>query len=109
MWVRKLHIQDVKSFADSREILLGKNVNLLLAPNNAGKTTILRCLYALQNSESDGINYPFRNKRINGTPRVLIELADANATVRQWLSQVEKSTPSVVTKAANSEESNTAL
>jgi predicted ATPase len=48
MWVSQLEIKNIRSFATSGEIKLSKNINILLGANNAGKSTIIRTLYLLQ-------------------------------------------------------------
>lgn len=48
MWVKTLAINNIKSFASSGNINLSKNINVLLGANNAGKSTIIKALYLLQ-------------------------------------------------------------
>ena len=48
MWVSTLEIKNIRSFAASGEIKLSKNINILLGANNAGKSTIIRTLYLIQ-------------------------------------------------------------
>ena len=52
MWVSSLEINNIKSFAASGTIALDKKMNIILGANNAGKSTILRVLYQVQNQES---------------------------------------------------------
>src|SRR5437899_2879283 len=49
MWVSSLEINNIKSFAASGTIRLDKRMNILLGANNAGKSTIIRVLYQVQN------------------------------------------------------------
>src|SRR2546429_1577958 len=48
MWVSELEFNNIRSFAASGAIKLSKNINILLGANNAGKSTIIRTLYLLQ-------------------------------------------------------------
>jgi AAA domain, putative AbiEii toxin, Type IV TA system len=52
MWVSSLEINNIKSFAASGTIALDKKMNIILGANNAGKSTILRVLYQVQNQTS---------------------------------------------------------
>ncbi len=49
MWVSSIVINNVKSFADIGVINLDKRINILIGPNNAGKSVIINALYLLQN------------------------------------------------------------
>jgi chromosome segregation ATPase len=49
MWVSSIVINNMKSFADSGVINLDKRMNVLIGPNNAGKSVIIQALYLLQN------------------------------------------------------------
>jgi len=48
MWVSSLELNNMRSFAASGKFNLSKNINILLGANNAGKSTIIRTLYLLQ-------------------------------------------------------------
>jgi AAA15 family ATPase/GTPase len=63
MWVSKLHLKNVKSFADSGEISFAKTINLFIGGNNSGKSTLLKCLYRLQFVEQDHRIYLERTRR----------------------------------------------
>lgn len=52
MWVSSLEINNIKSFAASGTIALDKKMNIILGANNAGKSTILKVLYQVQNQAS---------------------------------------------------------
>ncbi len=52
MWVSSLEINNIKSFEASGTIHLNKKMNIILGANNAGKSTILRVLYRVQNQSS---------------------------------------------------------
>jgi len=47
MRIRSLQLTNCKSFADSGELELG-NINVLVGPNNSGKSTIIKGIYAIQ-------------------------------------------------------------
>jgi predicted ATPase len=51
MYVSNLKIQNVRNFPDL-SIQLSKRMNLIIGPNSAGKSTIIRSLYQLQNRNS---------------------------------------------------------
>jgi len=53
MWLKSIQLKNIKSFADSGDIQLSKGINILVGPNNAGKSIILRSAYLLQGPESD--------------------------------------------------------
>lgn len=48
MYINKLLIRNVRSFADSGEISLSKGINILIGANNSGKSVIIKSLYELQ-------------------------------------------------------------
>jgi predicted ATPase len=49
MWVKKLAIYNVRGFTHQRTTLdFSKGINLLVGPNNSGKSTIIKCLSVLQ-------------------------------------------------------------
>ena len=50
MWFTSLRIIGIRSFRETESINFSKSINLLIGPNNAGKTTILKILDSLQNS-----------------------------------------------------------
>lgn len=52
MWISKFQVFNIKGFVDSGSIKLGRGINLVIGPNNAGKSTLLRCLNSLQNARS---------------------------------------------------------
>ena len=56
MWVSSIVINNMKSFADSGVINLDKRMNVLIGPNNAGKSVIIQALYLLQNPSMLGVN-----------------------------------------------------
>ncbi|HVB73402.1 MAG TPA: AAA family ATPase, partial [Ktedonobacteraceae bacterium] len=56
MWLSSIEINNIKSFADSKVIKLDKRMNILIGPNNAGKSVIIQALYLLQNPSILGSN-----------------------------------------------------
>ena len=42
MWVSSIVINNIKSFEDSGLIHLDKRMNILIGPNNAGKSVIIK-------------------------------------------------------------------
>jgi predicted ATPase len=54
MWLTTIQLKNVKSFVDSGEVKFSKGINVLVGPNNAGKSIILRSAYLLQGQENDG-------------------------------------------------------
>lgn len=50
MWISSVELENIKSFEHSVRIHLTKNINILIGPNNAGKSTIIKALHMLQNS-----------------------------------------------------------
>jgi len=50
MWVSSIQITDIKGFANAQMIELSPTINLLVGANNAGKSTVIKCLYRLQYS-----------------------------------------------------------
>jgi predicted ATPase len=63
MWIRTLKLSNIKCFEDTGHILFSKGVNVFTGPNNAGKTTILQCLYSLQTPNTPIENYASGNTR----------------------------------------------
>lgn len=52
MWVSSLRVQNFRSFVDSGVLDLGP-INVMIGPNNAGKSSLLRAIYALQQGVGD--------------------------------------------------------
>ncbi len=52
MKVSSVHLRNIKSVKDSGPIALSPGMNVLLGRNNAGKSILTRCLYALQELSS---------------------------------------------------------
>ncbi len=52
MRIKSLGIANIKSFADSGDIQLSPSLNVFVGQNNAGKTTILKALSAIQNQNA---------------------------------------------------------
>jgi len=47
MWIESMKLRNIRSFADA-QINLSKSINILVGPNNSGKSTILLPMLALQ-------------------------------------------------------------
>src|SRR5579859_6550017 len=56
MWVSKIQLLNIKGFVNTEWIGLSKGINVIVGPNNAGKSTILKGLGTLQNPSAT----PFR-------------------------------------------------
>jgi len=54
MIVSSIQIKDIKSFEDSGEIKFSKGINILVGPNNAGKSVVINALCHLQYRDSLG-------------------------------------------------------
>jgi hypothetical protein len=52
MRVSSIEISNIKSFEDSGVINLDKRMNILIGPNNAGKSVIIKALYFLQDIQA---------------------------------------------------------
>ncbi len=52
MWVSKVHLRNIKGFADSGTIELSKGINVLLGANNAGKSILIKALFILQDARA---------------------------------------------------------
>ena len=48
MWIKSVQIKNIKSFEDSGVIRFSPRINLLVGPNNAGKSIIIRAISLLQ-------------------------------------------------------------
>lgn len=76
MRVVKLRLRNFRSFVDSEEIQLN-SLNVLVGANNAGKSSVLRGLYLMQ----DGAGPPFGDVRVGATSgSVEITLEEAYAS-----------------------------
>ncbi len=74
MRVSTLHIKNLKGFVDTGRIGLSPTINILVGPNNAGKSTIIKALYLLQPQDRNyPLNYLQKNKR-KGTNTISIEI-----------------------------------
>lgn len=51
MWISQLYLKNIRGFINSK-IQFSKGINIILGPNNAGKSTILKSLFILQNAKA---------------------------------------------------------
>jgi predicted ATPase len=66
MFVKQLDLRNLRSF-EHATLEFGKGINLLVGNNNAGKSTIIKSLYRLQNAQSlgpDDVRITCNNSRI---------------------------------------------
>jgi hypothetical protein len=76
MWINRLKINGVRCF-EMAEFAFSKGINLLVAPNNGGKTTVLRSIYAIQKSDEMAQNFVAPNRRAGREfGEVTMELSD---------------------------------
>jgi DNA repair exonuclease SbcCD ATPase subunit len=54
MWVSKLELTNIRSF-EKADIVLSKGINILVGPNNAGKSTLLNAALASLQKAGIGI------------------------------------------------------
>lgn len=81
MWLKSLHLINVKSFADSGEVMFSKGINVLVGPNNAGKSVLLKSIYTVQGPENSNIAGDFltRTLRVGAVEQeVRLVLAEPN-------------------------------
>jgi hypothetical protein len=83
MWVKSIRLKNIKSFADSGPINFTKGINVIVGPNNSGKSAILRAVYFLQGIEGDGYTWQriflHEGLRVNEQKsEVILELSDAD-------------------------------
>ncbi|MBI5893323.1 MAG: AAA family ATPase [Deltaproteobacteria bacterium] len=52
MWVKSVQIKNIKGFSDSQKIEFSPRINVLIGNNNAGKSTVLRSIFQLQDFNS---------------------------------------------------------
>ncbi len=48
MWLKSVHLTNIKSFVNSGPIEFSRGINILVGPNNAGKSVVLRAISTLQ-------------------------------------------------------------
>lgn len=56
MWISSISLTNVKSFEQTNELQFSKGINVLVGPNNSGKTTIVKSLLQLQYPDQNFIN-----------------------------------------------------
>ena len=60
LWISKLQVINVKSFADSGLLQLSKGINVIVGKNNAGKSTLLQCVLTVQSTNQ---SHPFNQAK----------------------------------------------
>src|SRR5258708_24625149 len=81
MWLKRLHLTNIKSFADSGAIEFFPQVNLIVGPNNAGKSIIVQAISILQPLpiQPIGQNFVLQNRRRRADScEVTLELEEPN-------------------------------
>jgi predicted ATPase len=81
MWLKSIKLRNIKSFADSGVPEFSKSINLLVGPNNSGKSAILRSIQMLQ---------PFENSAdLGGFFNNYVRLRATEASIELELSEPE--------------------
>lgn len=52
MYLSMLSVQALRCFDEPQTLNLSKNINILVGPNNCGKSTLIRCIHILQQGSS---------------------------------------------------------
>ncbi|NTW88446.1 MAG: ATP-binding protein [Desulfobulbaceae bacterium] len=81
MKVIRLHIQNVRCFVNE-DLSLSPTINVIVGPNNNGKTTLLNCVSVLQQSRHFGDHYRRINTNV-GSVRIWVDQADARGVDSQ--------------------------
>lgn len=71
MWCSRLILENIRSYRKS-EIELSKGINLIVGPNNSGKSTILRALLRFQTADRNENGY-LRNEESEGNISAVFE------------------------------------
>ncbi len=82
MWVSSIELSNIKSFEDSGVINLDKRMNILIGPNNAGKSVIIKALYLLQDKQALSIE-DIRRGESEG--KIVIGLEDVDVVQYQQI------------------------
>lgn len=94
MWIAELHVINVKSFADSGTLQLSKGINVIVGKNNAGKSTLLQCVFLMQSTnQPHSFNQAREARRIGtfgSTIRITLHDIEANYFKMQDISNGDR-------------------
>jgi predicted ATPase len=65
MYIQQLDIKDIRSFKNAK-IEFSENINVIIGHNNSGKSTLLKCIQKLQNSQQNIQPYDIRKTTYRG-------------------------------------------
>src|SRR5260370_14047342 len=87
MWISSIELSNIKSFEDSGVINLDKRMNILIGPNNAGKSVIIKALYLLQDIQALSVE-DIRRGESEG--KIVIGLEDIDIVLYQQMYHATK-------------------
>jgi AAA ATPase domain len=103
MWVSSLQLNNIRSFSESGDIALSKNINILLGANNAGKSTIIMALYLLQQNRLSTEDIRIGETTANGYIRLeelnhpyfqqFLQGSSSPLTLQLWANRTNGNTP----------------
>ncbi len=78
MWIPKIVLKDIRSFEALTTIELSKGINLLVGPNNSGKSTIAYSVLPIQGGHSLGSKDVRAGVETGGSIEISVEEVDTN-------------------------------
>jgi predicted ATPase len=82
MWISQLQIENIKSFRNTQLLEFSKGINLLVGPNNSGKSILLRCLNGLQSGAINFKSFLQNNVRVGAKDfGIRLQLAEPDGTL----------------------------